>query len=82
LPRHCQLLSGSNYVSGVIYDCIYVILKATDALIFGAECRFQCILITVRFFQIKLKDPYAQLLLHVICLGIWRWVWTFLLVQN
>jgi len=63
-PDVVSLLSGSNYVSGgVIYDGIYVILTvATDALyIFGgAIIAFGAVLITVRFFQIKLKDPYAS----------------------
>ena len=63
-PDIVKLLSGANYVpGGVIYDFIYVILTvATDALyIFGGGViAFGAVLITVRFFQIKLKEPFAS----------------------
>jgi len=60
-PDIIILLSGANYVSGgAIYDAIYVVLTvATDALyIFGGGViAFGAILVTVRFIQIKSKDP-------------------------
>jgi uncharacterized membrane protein len=63
-PDIVRLLSGPNYVpGGVIYDFIYVVLTvATDALyIFGGGViAFGAVLITVRFFQIKLKDPFTS----------------------
>lgn len=55
-------LSPTNYISGgLIYDAIYVMLTlATDALyIFGGGViAFGAILLTIRFFQIKTKNPY------------------------
>ena len=61
-PEIVSLLSGANYVSGgAIYDAIYVMLTiATDALyiIGGAAISFGAIFITVRFIQVKLKDPF------------------------
>ena len=62
-PDIVKLLSGADYVSGgAIYDGIYVILTiATDVLyIFGGGViAFGAVLVTVRFIQIKLKDPYV-----------------------
>jgi uncharacterized membrane protein len=62
-PEIVSLLSGGTYVSGggAIYDAIYVVLTiAADALYLfgGGVITFGAILITIRFIQIKLKDPY------------------------
>jgi uncharacterized membrane protein len=61
-PGFISLLSGSTYVSGgAIYDAIYVILTlAADALYLfgGGVITFGAILVTIRFVQRKLKDPY------------------------
>jgi len=61
-PDFSILLSGGNYVpGGVIYDAIYVVLTiAADALYLfgGSVITFGAILVTVRFIQFKLKDPY------------------------
>ncbi len=55
-------LSGGAYTStGSIYDAIYVVLTvATDTLYLfgGGVLTFGAILITIRFIQMKLKDPY------------------------
>ena len=61
-PSFISLLSGVTYVSGgAIYDAIYVILTlAADALYLfgGGVITFGAILVTIRFVQRKLKDPY------------------------
>jgi len=61
-PEFINLLSGITYVSGgAIYDAIYVILTlATDALYLfgGAVITYGAILVTYRFIQTKLSDPY------------------------
>jgi uncharacterized membrane protein len=61
-PGFINLLSGGTYVSGgAIYDSIYVILTlAADALYLfgGGVITFGAILVTIRFVQCKLKDPY------------------------
>jgi uncharacterized membrane protein len=61
-PDFVSLLSGGTYVSGgAIYDAIYVILTlAADALYLfgGGVITFGAILVTIRFVQSKLKDPY------------------------
>jgi uncharacterized membrane protein len=61
-PDFSNLLSGGNFVpGGVIYDAIYVVLTiAADALYLfgGSVITFGAILVTVRFIQFKLKDPY------------------------
>jgi uncharacterized membrane protein len=61
-PNFISLLSGGTYVSGgAIYDAIYVILTlAADGLYLfgGGVITFGAILVTVRFVQRKLKDPY------------------------
>ena len=46
---------------GAIYDVIYVVLTiATDVLYLfgGGVITFGAILVTIRFIQLKLKDPY------------------------
>lgn len=59
-PDFVKLLSGTAYVSGgAIYDVIYVILTlATYALYLfgGGALVYGALLVTVRFFQIKLSD--------------------------
>jgi uncharacterized membrane protein len=61
-PSFISLLSGGNYVSGgAIYDAIYVILTlAADGLYLfgGGVITFGAILVTIRFVQRKLKDPF------------------------
>jgi uncharacterized membrane protein len=61
-PGFISLLSGGNYVSGgAIYDAIYVILTlAADGLYLfgGGVITFGAILVTIRFVQCKLKDPF------------------------
>ncbi len=61
-PSFISLLSGRTYVSGgALYDAIYVILTlATDALYLfgGAVITYGAILVTYRFVQYKLSDPY------------------------
>ena len=61
-PNFVNLLSGTTYVSGgAIYDAIYVILTlATDALYLfgGGVLTYGALLITYRFIQYKLSDPY------------------------
>jgi uncharacterized membrane protein len=61
-PGFISLLSGGTYLSGgAIYDAIYVMLTiAADALYLfgGGAIVFGAILVTIRFIQIKLKDPY------------------------
>ena len=61
-PVFISMLSGSSYISGgAIYDAIYVVLTlAADALYLfgGGVITFGAILVTIRFVQNKLKDPY------------------------
>lgn len=61
-PGFISLLSGSTYVSGgTIYDAIYVVLTfATDTLYLfgGGIITYGAILVTYRFVQFKLSDPY------------------------
>jgi uncharacterized membrane protein len=61
-PEMVTLLSGTTYVSGgAIYDAIYVILTlATDTLylIGAAVLVYGALLVTYRFIQYKLGDPY------------------------
>jgi uncharacterized membrane protein len=61
-PNFVSLLSGTTYVSGgAIYDAIYVILTmATDTLYLfgGGVLTYGALLITYRFIQYKLSDPY------------------------
>jgi hypothetical protein len=61
-PWFVSSLSGGAYVSsGSIYDAIYVVLTiATDTLYLfgGGVITFGAILVTIRFVQLKLKDPY------------------------
>ncbi len=61
-PGFISSLSGGTYVSGgTIYDAIYVILTvATDVLYLfgGGVIVFGALLVTIRFIQLKLKDPY------------------------
>ena len=61
-PGFIGLLSGGTYVTGgVIYDAIYVMLTiAADALYLagGGVVAFGALLISIRFIQYKLKDPY------------------------
>jgi uncharacterized membrane protein len=61
-PGVIVLISGTNYVSGgALYDAIYVILTlATDALylIGAAILVYGAALVTYRFVQYKVSDPY------------------------
>jgi uncharacterized membrane protein len=61
-PGFISLISGGTYPSGgAIYDAIYVVLTlATDVLYLfgGGAITFGAVLVTIRFFQLKLKDPY------------------------
>lgn len=61
-PGFISLLSGGTYVSGgAIYDAIYVVLTlSTDTLYLfgGGVIAFGAMLVTIRFIQSKLKDPY------------------------
>lgn len=61
-PGFIILLSGANYVSGgALYDAIYVILTlATYALylVGGAILVYGAVLVTYRFVQYKISDPY------------------------
>jgi len=61
-PDVVKLLSGTTYVSGgAIYDAIYVILTLatyTLYLIGGAVLVYGAILVTHRFIQYKVSDPY------------------------
>jgi len=61
-PDFIVLLSGDTYISGgAIYDAIYVVLTiAADTLYLlgGAVIVYGALLVTVRFIDCKLKDPY------------------------
>jgi hypothetical protein len=61
-PVFISMLSGGTYAAGgAIYDVIYVVLTiATDALYLfgGGVLTFGALLVTIRFIQLKLKDPY------------------------
>jgi hypothetical protein len=61
-PQFINTISGGTYVSGgAIYDAIYVMLTlAADALYLfgGGVITFGAILVTIRFIQYKLQDPY------------------------
>jgi uncharacterized membrane protein len=61
-PNIIILLSSTNYVSGgALYDAIYVILTlATDALylVGAAVLVYGAVLVTYRFIQYKVSDPY------------------------
>lgn len=61
-PGFINMLSGPTYVSGgVVYDAIYVVLTiAADVLYLfgGGVIAFGAILVTIRFIQFKLMDPY------------------------
>jgi hypothetical protein len=61
-PDVLSLLSGTKYVSGgALYDVIYVVLTlATDALYLfgGGVITYGAILVTYRFIQYKISDPY------------------------
>jgi hypothetical protein len=61
-PSVVTLLSGTTYISGgALYDVIYVVLTlATDALYLfgGGVITYGAILVTYRFIQYKLSDPY------------------------
>lgn len=61
-PGFISSLSGGTYVSGgAIYDAIYVILTITTDVLYlfgGGVIVFGALLVTIRFIQLKLKDPY------------------------
>jgi uncharacterized membrane protein len=61
-PSFINLLSGGTNVSGgAIYDAIYVVLTIATYTLYlfgGGVIVFGAILVTIRFIQIKLKDPY------------------------
>jgi uncharacterized membrane protein len=61
-PGFINLFSGPTYTSGgAVYDAIYVVLTiAADVLYLfgGGVITFGAILVTIRFIQYKLKDPY------------------------
>jgi len=61
-PVFISSLSGGTYVSvGAIYDAIYVILTITTDVLYlfgGGVIVFGALLVTIRFIQLKLKDPY------------------------
>ena len=61
-PNFISVLSGGSYVSGgAVYDAIYVMLTiAADVLYLfgGGVITFGALLVTIRFIQFKLKDPY------------------------
>jgi uncharacterized membrane protein len=61
-PDSISVLLGTTYVSGgAIYDAIYVVLALaanTLYLIGGGVITFGALLVTIRFIQIKLKNPY------------------------
>ena len=61
-PSFINILSGGPYSSGgAVYDAIYVMLTIAAYLLYlfgGGVVSFGALLVTVRFIQIKLKDPY------------------------
>jgi uncharacterized membrane protein len=61
-PNLISVFLGPAYVpGGLIYDAIYVVLSIaanTLYLIGGGVIVFGALFVTVRFIQIKLKDPY------------------------
>jgi uncharacterized membrane protein len=61
-PGFISLLSGGTYSSGgAIYDTIYVVLTISTYVLYlfgGGVITFGAILVTVRFIQLKLRDPY------------------------
>jgi uncharacterized membrane protein len=62
-PAFIGMVSGGTYVAGggEIYNAIYVVLTlATDTLYLlgGGVIAFGALLVTTRFVQSKLKDPY------------------------
>ena len=60
-PSFISLLSGGTYVSGgAVYDVIYVVLTMATYVLYlfgGGVITFGAILVTIRFIQLKLKDP-------------------------
>ena len=60
-PSFISLLSGGTYVSGgAVYDVIYVVLTLSTYVLYlfgGGVITFGAILVTIRFVQLKLKDP-------------------------
>ncbi len=63
-PNFSILLSGGTYEpAGAIYDAIYVVLTIAAYALYlfgGSVITFGAILVTVRFIQFKLKDPYQS----------------------
>ena len=61
-PGFISSLTGGPYASGgAIYDAIYVILTITTNMLYlfgGSVIVFGALLVTIRFIQLKLKDPY------------------------
>jgi uncharacterized membrane protein len=61
-PSFISVLSGGSYVSGgAVYDAIYVMLTIAADILYlfgGGVITFGSLLVTVRFIQFKLKDPY------------------------
>jgi uncharacterized membrane protein len=61
-PSFINILSEGTYISGgAVYDAIYVMFTiAADALYLfgGGVIAFGALLVTIRFIQFKLKDPY------------------------
>ncbi|MGA3111882.1 MAG: DUF1622 domain-containing protein [Candidatus Bathyarchaeia archaeon] len=61
-PGFVNLLVGKPYVSGgSIYDAIFVVLTVAEYALYlfgGGVVTFGAILVIIRFFQFKLKDPY------------------------
>ncbi len=61
-PSFIGLLSGGTYESGgAVYDAIYVVLTIAAYALYllgGGTVTFGALLVTVRFIQLKLKDPY------------------------
>ena len=61
-PEFINMLSGGTYTSGgAIYNAIYVVLTMAAYALYlfgGGAISFGAILITIRFIQCKLKDPF------------------------
>jgi len=61
-PSFISLLFGGTYTSGgAIYDAIYVVLTIVTDILYlfgGGVITFGAILVSIRFIQLKLKDPY------------------------